>query len=248
MPRSTLWFACILILLTPDLRAQVRVSAKPAEPIGWRARGIGGGGALFSVSVSPHDSDLVFMATDMSSVFRSRNFGASWGMVPFQALTGGIDTTVRFTSSPDILYAITIGAFDERIAVRSTDGGATFLPLAGDPASGESFTLLADVTHTGKVLLSSWDQLYFSSNGGVNFSAAYDASSDPSGLLVAGSVSVGDDIFVGTNQGLIVSLNGGTSFALDGTPGIPGNEAMAGFAGGTVGGQVRLFALTFPQG
>ena len=248
MLRSALSLACALIVLTCELSAQVRISSRPAEKIGWQARGIGGGGALFSVSLSPHDAGDLFMATDMSSVFRSRNSGRSWQMVPFRNLTGGIDTTVRFTSSPDVLYAITIGPFDERIAVRSSDGGATFLPLIGDPASGESFTLLADLTDTDRVLLSSWDQLYFSNNGGVGFSAAYDASADPSGLLVAGSLFAGDDIFIGSNQGLIVSGDGGTSFSVDGTPGIPSGEAMAGFAGSSVAGQTRLFALTFPRG
>ena len=49
----------------------------------WELRGIGGGGALFSAAISPHDPDLLYMATDMTAVFRSDNFGSSWEILPF---------------------------------------------------------------------------------------------------------------------------------------------------------------------
>lgn len=256
MIRVALAVCCVLLVAPPLSPAQVGPSGvaldgqktgAPPSPAPWRARGIGGGGALFSASISPHDPDVVSMATDMSSVFLSTDFGRAWQMLPFQSVTGGIDTTVRFTSSPDELYAITLGPFDERIAVRSVDGGASFQPLPGDPASGETFTLLADPTTTQRALLATWDQLYFSADAGASFSLAYDASSDGSGLVLAGSFFDGNQIFVGTNQGLLVSSNGGTSFAVDNTPGIPSGQAITSFSAAKVGGQVRLFALTFPR-
>ncbi|MBM4289467.1 MAG: hypothetical protein FJ135_15215, partial [Deltaproteobacteria bacterium] len=42
-----------------------------ATAAGWESRGIGGGGGLFCPAISPHDNNLVYMATDMSAVFRS---------------------------------------------------------------------------------------------------------------------------------------------------------------------------------
>ena len=231
-----------------SLFAQLGPRAVAPAQVGWQARGIGGGGALFSVSLSPHDPDLVYLATDMSSVFRSSDLGRQWTMVPFQALTGGIETQVRFTSSPEVLYAVTLGPFDERIAVRSEDGGVSFSPLAGDPAAGETFYLQADPGSTQRLLLSTWDRLYFSADGGLSFSLAHDASADGAGFVLAGALFDGARIFVGSNQGLLVSQNGGQSWSVDGTLGVPAGQAVVGFTGALEGGQVRLFALAFDRG
>jgi len=239
---------CFAVSLSAPLLAQLRPQKVAPVSTRWQARGIGGGGALFSVSLSPHDPDRVSMATDMSSVFQSTDLGRSWSMVPFQALTGGIDTQVRYSGSPQVLYSITVGAFDERIAVRSGDGGASFQPLPGDPVPGETFYLQADPGGTDRVLLSSWDRLYSSVDGGSSFTLAHDASSDGAGFVLAGAFFDGSRIFVGSNQGLLVSQNGGVSWSLDATTGIPSGQAMVGFCGAKVGGQVRLFALAFDRG
>jgi len=60
----------------------------------WLSYGIGGGGALFSPSLSPHDTDEIFMKTDMSTVFRSTNFGTTWDALDFRRLSGSHLTQV----------------------------------------------------------------------------------------------------------------------------------------------------------
>ena len=72
----------------------------------WQTRGMGGGGGLNYVSISPHNGQEMYVATDMSAVFHTTNFGADWQTVPFTQLVGQADADVRFSSDPDILYAI----------------------------------------------------------------------------------------------------------------------------------------------
>jgi hypothetical protein len=217
-----------------------------AEQTQWESRGIGGGGALFSPSLSPHDPAVITMATDMTGVFRTEDFGARWTTLPFRTLRGGGDTHVRFTADPSVLYAVHIGDWGERIPVRSDDGGATFAPLASDPTFGECFTLHADPNDAARVLIASWSELFFSDDGGDSFTQVFDAGGAGSGLHVGGSFWDGTDVFAGTNFGLLVSADGGAGFALDGATGIPGDRAIVSFAGAKEGGLVRFFAVTYP--
>ena len=79
---------------------------RPAAP--WQSRGPGGGGALFSPAISPHDPNELVMATDMSDVFHSNNFGRSWETVSFRTIQGGVQSQFRFTSDSKIVYAINV--------------------------------------------------------------------------------------------------------------------------------------------
>ena len=63
-------------------------------------------------------------------------------------------------------------------------------------------------------------------------------------LHVAGVLFDGTNIYVGTNQGLLVSSNGGSTFSLSSVTGIPAGQAIVSFAGAKEGGAVRLFAVT----
>ena len=75
--------------------------AGPAPAAGWQSRGIGGGGAFFSPSISPHNTNLVYLATDMSGFFRSKDFGQSWTTMDFRRLQGGSEACqVRLYRQP----------------------------------------------------------------------------------------------------------------------------------------------------
>ncbi|MDM8523297.1 DUF1565 domain-containing protein [Desulfococcaceae bacterium HSG8] len=217
----------------------------PGENKGvWESRGIGAGGALFSATISPHNPQVIYMATDMSSVFRTDNFGRTWETVHFNELWGGIDSHVRFTSDPLILYAVSL-ANDLRTPKKSIDGGDTWSPLANDPTSGEAYSLHADPGYSDRILVSDYSTLYFSNDGGVSFSTVH---SDSESLRIAGAFWDGNDIFVGTNAGLLVSSDGGTSFTLSSVGGIGADEAMVSFAGAKEGSVTRFFAVTLGSG
>jgi len=226
-------------------RAQARQPAdgRAGRALSWVSRGIGGGGAFFSPSISPFDSDRLFLATDMSAVYESRNFGRKWTMAGFSGLQGGIDSTVRFTSDPEILYAIHLPG-DARVPVKSTDGGATWVPLPGDPTWAECYSLWVDPASTQRLLLSSYSALYFSSDGGANFDEVY-AVDD---FHVSGVFFDGERIFVGSRVGLLLSTDGGASFLPAAVGGIGEGEAMVSFAGARAGTTVRLWCVTLGDG
>jgi photosystem II stability/assembly factor-like uncharacterized protein len=220
----------------------------PAQAASWQSRGLGGGGALFCPAISPHDNNLVYMATDMSSVFKSGDFGRSWTTLDFRQLQGGPKSNLRFTADPNILYAINLNgdpSTDNMMPSRSLDGGNTWTPLPGDPTGNEAYFLFADPNSTNRLLVSDYNRLYFSNNSGTSFSEVYHATTTPpDGLRVGGVFWDGANIYVGTSAGLIVSTNGGTSFTVSPVGGIPADEVIVSFSGATQDGSVRFLAVT----
>ena len=208
----------------------------------WDSRGIGAGGALFSPSMSPFDKNEIYMATDMGSVFATYSFGTTWKIVDFRQLQGGIDSQVRYTSDPKILYSINI-ANDLRTPVKSVDGGLTWAALPGDPTYQETFILYADPESADRVLLGNWNEIFFSSDGGGSFHKVYEASGDV-GVHIAGVFWDEETIFIGTQHGLLISSDNGATFSLSAVSGIGSDEAMVSFAGAKEDGVVRCFAVT----
>jgi len=216
------------------------VSAGLAANSEWVSRGIGGGGALFSVSMSPHDINEIYMSTDMSSVFHTKDYGQSWETLDFRRLQGGHDSHVRFTADKNILYAIHVkDDLDYGTPVRSDDGGITWYALASDPTGGEVWWLHADPNSSSALLLASYSSLYFSSDGGGSFNRVYSASD----LLIAGAFWGSEGIFVGTQEGLLVSSDGGASFPKHTSSGLPAGAFIVGFAGAESAGTCRLIAI-----
>lgn len=98
----------------------------------FRPRGPGGGGALFAPSQSPHDSEEIYVSTDMGSVFHSTSFGQRWATIPFRKLEGDTHSEVAFTHRPGHLFALN-AAFGTRRLVESRDHGRTFVAITSTP-------------------------------------------------------------------------------------------------------------------
>ena len=144
---------------------------------GTTSRGPGGGGALFSASISPHDPQLLYMSSDMSGIYRSPDFGRHWSMLHFRRLQGGHSSPVRFSADPDLLYSIHVSdELDYGSPVRSVDGGVTLEPLAGDPTEREVWFLDADPEARDRLLIADYSTLYFSPDGGAGFTAVHSGS------------------------------------------------------------------------
>ncbi len=246
---SAILILTLSLLFTTSLHSndEIRVrrgsSTRLVADAAWQSRGIGGGGALYSATMSPFDVQEIYIATDMSSVFHTGNFGQKWEMLHFANLQGGIESQVRFTSDAMILYAINL-ADDRRVPVKSLDGGLTWDPLIGDPTSGEAYSLNTDPSSTQRVLVSDYSNLYYSSDGGASFSLVY-SSSD---FHIGGVFFDGVNIYVGAREGLLVSTNSGVSFSPAGVSGIPAGEAIVSFTGAEVGADLRFYAVTLASG
>jgi len=226
---KTILYLFQLLCLTPTL-----LTAQA-----WNSSGIGGGGALFMPSISPHNPNEFYISCDMTESFRSTNAGTTWSAVDFNQLRAFAETQVQFTSDPNIRYASNSNfEVDGRSLKKSTNGGLTWADVPGDPTGEDVWYVLADPNSTTRLLVSSYNELYFSSNGGISFSLIH-SSSD---LYIGGAFWDGMNIFVGTRDGLLVSTNNGTSFALNNT-GLPANNGFLSFTGAKEGGTTRLFGV-----
>nr|WP_294858559.1 T9SS type A sorting domain-containing protein [uncultured Fluviicola sp.] len=216
-----------------------------AQPTNWQSRGIGGGGALFCPSISPLDANNIYLQCDMSEVFHTTNKGGSWDIIPFHEMisTGGINT-VEFTSNANMLYAVNLDYItDERFPVKSADGGQSWSPTSADPTGADTWYLSADPQSTTRLLVASYDELFFSNNGGTSFQSVFSMSD----FHIAGVFWDGMNIYVGTRQGLLVSTNNGASFSMSATAGIPAGSGFISFTGAKLGGTTRLMGTIADQ-
>ncbi|HOW96378.1 MAG TPA: hypothetical protein PK634_01190 [Kiritimatiellia bacterium] len=215
-------------------------AAWAATPARWISRGPGGGGALFGPSISPHDPNDLFVSCDMGLAFRSADFGQSWVTLDFRQTSGHNRMTwVQFTSDPNVLYGLSYYS-----PMKSDDGGRTWHEILLDPWTRESYVVFADPQRTNRVLTADYTDVYFSSQGGTNYSLVFRTNDNH----VAGAFFDGSNIYVGTRAGMIVSTNGGITFAKPATAGIPAGQGILSFAGARQDGTVRLFCVTMDSG
>jgi hypothetical protein len=245
IPEDFLQLISSVLLLGLSAAAAPNLRASPA-PAAWLPRGPGGGGALYSPAISPHQPNQFYIACDMSELFHSNDAGRSWEALSFRQIQGGNRTApVQFTSDPAILYALDFGASDGNAVApkKSMDGGRTSTYLPQDPTESEAYSLYADPNSTQRLLISNYDTIFFSNNGGASFQAVFTVND----CHVAGAFFDGDEIFVGTRAGLLVSSNGGGSFSLASYSGLPVDEAVVSFAGAKQNGARRFFCVTMGQ-
>ena len=215
-----------------------------AQPASFNAKGIGGGGAIFALSINPAHNAEYYAACDMGELFHTTNFGDSYDQVNFQQLIAGHNSKVCFTSSVGLLYSINY-ANDKVVPVKSIDNGVTWTTLSGNlDDSEETFSIDADYNSPNRVIISYYTNIYFSGDGGVTFNSVHTALNSSAGNVVGGVVFDGNTIYIGTNDGVLVSTNGGQSWTTASIGGLPANEQIWSFAGAHVGTTTRFFCIT----
>lgn len=95
----------------PDAPAAARRNDK------WKVIGMGGGGAQYIPTVSPHDPNKIFVRCDMTGSYLSEDGGKSWRMFN---LRGVVRFFVFDPVDPDTMYAKSSALY------RSSDGGRTW--------------------------------------------------------------------------------------------------------------------------
>src|SRR3954471_12434907 len=87
------------------LALESRLLFANAPPTLWTTQGPGGGGSYFSANLTGND---LWVASDMSGIYHSPDFGANWQQLNFHSaaggLNGGTSSQVVFTSDPNVLY------------------------------------------------------------------------------------------------------------------------------------------------
>ena len=219
-----------------------------AQPNSFSSRGPGGGGALFSPSINPANPSEYFISCDMSELFHTTDGGQSYSQVHFSEFAGGHNSKVAFTNVPGKIYAINY-LTEVGIPALSTDNGLTWSNLAGNPDDFEDvYSLRVDYQNPDRIVISQYGAVYFSNDGGATFSNIHAALDMGTGVVVGGVFFDGDNIIVGTNDGVLVSSDAGTGWAMAGIPGIPANEVIWSFCAAKSGNVTRLFCLTADPG
>jgi len=235
-------------ILLPLLTAMCSGSVQSQVPTLWESRGIGGGGAMFALSLNPTDDREFFAGCDMSQLFHSTNGGESYSIVPFSQANGNHNSTVRFTNVSGLVYTINYkmnGVLDHVVPSKSTDGGLTWSMLAGTPDENEETrTIDVDFEHPLRVIISTYGAIYASTDGGTTFRSIHTAKNIGAGNVVGGVFFDGDHVRIGTNDGLLESNDGGATFAIAPATGIPATETMWSFSAGKSGSTIRCVCLT----
>ena len=194
------------------------------------------GSYISRVRVSPADSNIVFVGSS-SGFFRSTDRGASWN-ISFGAPPFPCDDIAISTTDPQKVFA----ARNSSGVWRSTNGGVTFLKLAGGlPTSSVGRVQIAIAPSNGAVLYASYSNtsgallgIYKSTNGGSTWTKQaaapnylggqgwYDhfvvVSPTDANLCIAGGVYP----YGAGTQGVVKTTDGGASWA-DITAGVDGS-------------------------
>lgn len=220
-----------------------------AQPASFSPRGAGGGGALFASSINGSE---IYIACDMSEVFHSTDFGESWSFPDFRQLQSYKISAVSFGGN-GVRYAIdgssTPDGVDRSRPMKSFDLGKTWTPIT-DPTSGSAYSIFAypsNFNGPNTILISDYNTLYASIDGGVSFTQKYNTNNNSAGLHIAGVFFYGDNVYVGTNEGVLVSMDGGKTFTKANLTGIPSTEFIVSFCGAAEGGSIKFFCVTNSQ-
>ncbi len=236
----------ILVLLSSVLMAQV--------PNNWQSRGMGGGGAVYSPSISPFNHDEAWLSCDMSVISRTFNFGVTWRTVGFDTLTGKRNSMVNFTNHPDTMFIEAADPYRSRnYPKRSSDGGNTWeiIPSINYWGTYGSFRLYANPNNAKQLVASSNTNVCFSNDYGNTFSIIHTASNQGTPFIhLAGVLYTNDTVYVSTDKGLIISPNSGSSwnsfipYSSIGIPTGAGGEGVVSFGGAVTGNLTRFFCVT----
>lgn len=228
------------VLLIPMLQAGVF-----AQSLNFQARGVGGGGALFFPRINPANDQEYYVACDMSQLFHSTDFGNTYDQVPFQKLqVFGANSTYEWTDDPNVAYS-NHNDGNNGYPVRTTNGGQSWQVLPGhDPNNESVYRMAANYLKPNQLLLNYYGDIFITNDFGNTFQLVKHAANNGVGLLMGGAFFDGNNIYIGTNEGVFRSVNGGTSFDLMPTSGLAAGQIIWSFAAGKSSGTTRFVCIT----
>jgi hypothetical protein len=216
-----------------------------AQPLTFSPRGMGGGGALFFPTINPADDNDFYVACDMSELFHSSDFGLSYSQIDFQKLQVSGSSTYEFTNDANIAYT-NFNDGNSGYPVKTTDGGNIWTQMTAYNVGtyGSVYTMKANYNNPLQLLIGAYGDILFTNDGGISFSLVRHAANMGAGLIMGGVFWDGNNIYIGTNEGIVWSQNGGGSFSLLASSGIPAGQVIWSFAGGKAGGYFRFACIT----
>ncbi|MFK8004992.1 MAG: WD40/YVTN/BNR-like repeat-containing protein [Saprospiraceae bacterium] len=229
------FFLVLLILII--------ASTSFAQVNNFSLSGVGGGSALFHPSISPHDEQIIYVASDVSGMFYTNDGGDNWEIIPSKDLVATTESKVNFTSDPNILYTVCRDfILDKDHACKSVDAGITWTRIEHPELDGEVEYLFADPNHTDRIIITTYDEMFYSADGGMSINIEYEAETD-AGLYLAGVFWDQSNIYVGSTDGLLISTDAGLNFSKETVEGLPNDFGFLSFAGAKEGDSLRFFSV-----
>jgi photosystem II stability/assembly factor-like uncharacterized protein len=214
-------FGALLLITLP------KASAGDEPPLKFTSVGIGGGGAMFSPTCSPHDSNLMFVACDMGGVYRSINGGETWSMIDKRQLRNAKDLPVQFhPTDSKVVYAVGDGRL-----LASGDAGVTFSPFATNcPWGGDRVAaFLVHPQRPSTILTVAGRALYVTNDAGRTWTES-DVAFEGVIKFFATTFASKEVVFVATTNGLFRSDDLGRTWR-EANHGLPWRK-LHGFCGG----------------
>jgi hypothetical protein len=211
-------------------------------PTHWEPRGVGGGGGLFSPSINPENMQEFYVACYMGELFHTTDFGLSYQTVDFRKIQASTSSKVWFTSQPGLLYCVNYssGVF---LPAKSSDSGDTWHTLTGLDPWEWVCNLHVDYLNPQILVANFWEEIIISTTWGESFNTIHQTGIGE-GAHFAGVFFDFPDIYVGLNEGLLISHDGGQNFAFETIPGIADGQAFYSLAGSRQIDTVRLMGTT----
>lgn len=142
--------ACLMFWVVLVIMGMTALSSFAAVNTGlFTPRGIGGGGGMYVISVSPYDEGLMFLVTDMGAAYRSENGGEQWELIHYsQGLR-----FMQFSTLP-AYFTDRIYWLSGKSALRvSADKGKAWSKVEGQPWGKSEIQYLTAVPGAPDVLL-----------------------------------------------------------------------------------------------
>lgn len=220
-----------------------------AQPKSFSPRGIGGGGALFFPTINPVNDNEFYVSCDLSTLFHSEDFGRHYTQIDFTKLQVFNTSTYEFTKDPKIAYS-NFNDGNSGFPVKTSDGGNTWLPISAYNVNtyGNVYTMKANYQNPQQLLVGAYGDILITNDGGSTLKLVRHAANNGVGLIMGGVFFDGLNIYIGTNEGILFSTNGGTSFSLMPNKGLPNGQLIWSFAGGKEAGTTRFVCITASSG
>lgn len=194
---------CRIFLIFANLNSAIASEYSP--------RGVGGGGAFSGLSMSP-DSKLMFVGTDMGTVFRSVDQGKQWEPVAQSQAKMGSDlenaVPVGFGANSKTLFFAESGKDPKR----SMDAGVTWKKVPFALHAQERIRYWTGATRDSTLIFAGTTEgLFRSTNAGETFARVPNLLGSSKGTLM---VPIGQKsrIYHSTEKTIWVSDDGGESF------------------------------------
>jgi photosystem II stability/assembly factor-like uncharacterized protein len=181
----------------------------------------------------------------MSEMFHSTDFGNSYSELPYTSLQVFATSTYEFTNNSSIAYS-NFNDGNEGFPVKTTDGGSTWNTISGYDVStyGTIYRMVANYDKPNQLLIGAYGDILFSNDGGNSFTLVKHTANMGAGIVLGGVFWDGNNIYIGTNEGLITSSNAGATFSVQTTSGIPSGQVLWNFAGAMNGTTTRFACIT----